>query len=62
MFTRDEALVVFATIKEVENLGVNVDYIREIGAPILETFHITEDQIDGMITQIKAKTSKQTLK
>lgn len=53
-FANDEALVVYATIKELEALGVNVDYIRRIGSGVLDRFGATEAELDAMLDAIKA--------
>lgn len=53
-FTNTEALLVYATIKELEATGVNVDYIRKIGEPILAEFGVTEEQLDMQLNAIKA--------
>lgn len=53
-FTNTEALVVYATIKELEATGVNVDYIRRIGGEILASFNVTEEQLDMQLNAIKA--------
>lgn len=50
----DEALVLYGTIKELENQGLNVDYLRRIGAGILERFGATEEELDQILNAIKA--------
>ncbi len=53
-FMNDEALLVFATIKELEASGRNVDHIRRIGAGVLERFGMTEAEVDAVLELIKA--------
>ena len=52
----DEALVLYGTLKELEAQGVNVDYLRRIGAGVLERFGASETELDAMLEAIKAGT------
>lgn len=53
-FLEDEALLVYATIKELEAQGVNVDYIRKIGEGVLSRFGADEARIDALLEAVKA--------